>query len=581
MAYLEVKTPRGVTKVPLARTPISIGRLPENHVHFNDEGLSRRHCVVEPAGGGGWQVRDLASRNGTKVNGEKAPTVELAHGDTIRVGQLEIRYIDPEASTRKPVGVGVLDPAAARRARARATETERGATLDVEAATGAVTDEEARTDYERSLMKTIDSAAEKPFGLADIGLVDSRGTTLHHAGAAGIDRRHKGADEESESIRLFKLLLLACFRARATDLHVEPRREDTTVRMRVDGLMVTIATVSGDLSRRVLGVVKILCQIDTSLKAQVQDGHFSAAVAGRRVDYRVSLTPAVHGQKLVVRVLDAGNAPTRLHELGLLPWQYEKLKGMALRDAGLMLSTGPTGSGKTTTIYSCLREIDIDTRNCITIEDPVEYYLEGCTQVPVDHKQGHGFGQILRSVLRQDPDVIFVGEIRDAETATVATQASMTGHLVFSTVHARDTIGAIFRLLDLGVESYLVANSLGMTIAQRLIRLLCPGCKRGVRPTPAQVLKMGKHVSGLAQVYVPQGCSACLGTGYHGRRALFELMEVSEQIRDIILRKPTISDIRTALEGEHWISLQGFGLQLVAQGVTSVDEVDRVASSDT
>ncbi|MDA0802568.1 MAG: ATPase, T2SS/T4P/T4SS family [Planctomycetota bacterium] len=581
MAFLEVKTPRGITKLPLGGGPVTIGRLPENAVNFNDEGLSRKHCVIEPAPNGMWQVRDLGSRNGTKLNGERVATTELASGDTIRIGSLEIRFIDPKASSRKPVGVGVLDPEEAKRVRDRVAQAQRLATLDIESATTAVSDDEARTGYEQSLYKVIDAALEKPFGLEDIGLVDNRGTTVHHAGSAALERRGRVADSEAESIRLFKLLLLACFRSRATDLHVEPRRDETTVRIRVDGLMVSIATFAGDLSRRLLGVVKILCQIDTSLKAQVQDGHFSASVSGRRVDFRVSLTPALHGQKLVIRVLDSGNAPTRLHELGLLPWQFEKLKAMAQRDSGLMLSTGPTGSGKTTTIYSCLREIDIDSRNCITIEDPVEYYLEGCTQVPVDHKQGHGFGQILRSVLRQDPDVIFVGEIRDNETATVATQASMTGHLVFSTVHARDTIGAIFRLLDLGVESYLVANSLGVTIAQRLIRLLCPGCKRAVRPTPAQVLRMGKHVGGLKEVFVPQGCSACLATGYHGRRALFELMEVSEQVRDVILRKPTIADIRTALEGEHWISLQGFGMQLAAQGVTSVDEVDRVASSDS
>lgn len=577
MPYLEVKSPRGLTKVPLSRSSVAIGRLPENTIHFNDEGISRHHCVIEPAAGGGWQLRDLKSKNGTKLNGEKVPVGKLSNGDTIRLGQLEIRYIDPQQAASKPVGVGVLPSEVAERARAQAQQAERGATLDADVT---VAESGVSTEYEQSLLKVIEGAIEKPFGLADIALVDSRGSTIHHAGADGILRRGRGKDEEAESIRLFKLLLLACFRSRASDLHVEPRREDTVFRIRVDGLMVTIATVAGDLSRRLLGVVKVLCQIDTSLKAQVQDGHFSAQVGSRRVDFRVSLTPAVHGQKLVIRVLDSGNAPTRLHELGLLPWQYEKLKGMALRDSGLVLSTGPTGSGKTTTIYSCLREIDIESRNCVTIEDPVEYYLEGCTQIPIDHKQGHGFGQVLRSVLRQDPDVIFVGEIRDMETATVATQASMTGHLVFSTVHARDTIGAIFRLLDLGVESYLVANALGMTIAQRLIRLLCPACKRGVRPTPAQTLKMGKHVAGIAQVYVPQGCQACLGTGFHGRRALFELMEVSEQIRDIVLRKPTISDIRAALEGEHWVSLQGFGLGLVAQGLTSVDEVDRVASSD-
>ncbi|MDA1008727.1 MAG: ATPase, T2SS/T4P/T4SS family [Planctomycetota bacterium] len=583
MAFLEVKTPRGITKVQLSRTPVTVGRLSENAINFNDDGLSRRQCVVEPDPTGGWQVRDLQSRNGTKLNGQKVFVGHLSNGDTIRIGPVAIRYINPEEVAANPVGIGALSPQAARRARESAAEAQDLSTIDADSRVMNVTAEESQTGYERTLMRIIESAPEKPFGEEDIGLVDCRGVTVHHATASGVTRKKGkgGGDESAESIRLFRLLLLACFRARATDLHVEPRQENAIIRLRVDGLMMPAAEVSGDLARRVLGVVKILCQIDTSLKVAVQDGHFSAMAAGKRVDYRVSLTPAVNGQKLVVRVLDSGNSPTRMHELGLLPWQYEKLRAMSVRDAGLMLATGPTGSGKTTTIYSCLREIDLDTRNGVTIEDPVEYYLEGCTQIPIDAKQGHGFGQILRSVLRQDPDVIFVGEIRDAETATVATQASMTGHLVFSTVHARDTIGAIFRLLDLGVESYLVANALGMTIAQRLIRLLCPACRKGIRPTSAQTLKMGRQISGIPEIYIPQGCSACLGSGYHGRRALFELMEITDRVRDVILRKPTISDIKQALEGDHFVSLQGFGIQLVAQGITSMDEVDRVASGDS
>jgi general secretion pathway protein E len=288
----------------------------------------------------------------------------------------------------------------------------------------------------------------------------------------------------------------------------------------------------------------------------------------------------MQGQKLVVRVLDSSNAPSRLHELGLVPWMYEKLRSIATKDAGLLLACGPTGCGKTTTLYSCIREIDVEQRNAITIEDPVEYYLEGCTQIPVDHKQGSTFGNILRSVLRQDPDVIFVGEIRDIETATVAMQAAMTGHLVYSTVHSKDTIGAIFRLLDLGVEAYLVANALNVILAQRLVRVLCETCKKPVKPTPAQNMKMGHHLDGVPEIFAPTGCRRCLRTGFTGRRALFELLEVTDTMRDVILKTPTIQGIREITDQGLFMTLQQFGFQLVSQGFTSIDEIDRVSGSE-
>jgi general secretion pathway protein E len=231
-------------------------------------------------------------------------------------------------------------------------------------------------------------------------------------------------------------------------------------------------------------------------------------------------------------------------------------------------------------LYSCLREIDVEQRNAITIEDPVEYYLEGCTQIPIDHDHGTTFHSILRSVLRQDPDVIFVGEIRDIETATVAMQASMTGHLVYTTVHAKDTIGAIFRLLDLGIEGPLVANALNLIVAQRLVRLLCPNCRKAVSPTPAQTLRMGQRIEGLSKIYVPQACKRCLGTGFYGRRALFELLEINDSIRDLIMKGPSIKGIREIAKQGLFTTLEEFGFNLVAEGHTTFDEIERVAGSE-
>ncbi|MBI1303011.1 MAG: FHA domain-containing protein [Phycisphaera sp.] len=550
MAFLEVKSPRWTRRIDFGSDPISVGRHPDNQIQFNDDGLSRKHCVFERRPDG-WWVQDLGSRNGTKVNGVRVANASLTAGDVVRVGNLEIRFMAPEAPASTAGRAG--------------------------GNTGAATVDESRQDatgYEAAIRRVCEAALSKQFGQSDIALVDARGTVLHAA---------SGANDAmpAESVRLMRLLLLACFRSRASDLHVEPKADKATVRIRVDGVMVTLVEdLPTEVFRRLIGVTRVLCQFDQSVKAEVLDGHFSVEVKQRRVDYRVSLTPAVHGMKLVLRVLDPANAPSRLHELGMLPWMYEKLRTVCNRDAGLVLACGPTGSGKTTTLYSCLREIDLEQRNAITIEDPVEYQIEGATQIPIDSKQGHTFGGLLRSILRQDPDVILVGEIRDAETANVAMQAAMTGHLVFSTVHARDTIGSVFRLLDLGVEGYLVANALDIVIAQRLVRVLCPTCRRQTAPTLAQQLKMGKGIEGMATIFEPVGCDYCLDTGYYGRRALFELLEMNDMLREVVLKQPTPQQLREVLKSGLFTSLQGYGFQLVMNGITSYDEVERVSGPE-
>ena len=618
MPFLEVKGGPRPRRIKLDGSTVSIGRLADNVVAEDDSSLSRKHCVIEFVEGA-WQVRDLQSRNGTRVNGGKISKKRLAHLDVIRIGKLEIHFVSPEEAV---LNAGpkesqtdtnpALDQVAPENlnddilpsiplSRVEKSKQERprpkvalpglqpsptsddvsehflpvANTIDIDL-NSIVGAGHMGSDPESRLRKICDEAPEKPFAASDISLVDMRGQIVHQAAEMGGD----DDDDASESIRVFRLVLLTALRSRASDVHVEPRMDRATIRLRVDGMMVLASEIPLDLLRRLLGMVKILCQIDTSQKSQVQDGHFSTLTKGQRVDFRVSLTPAVHGQKLVLRVLDTSNSPTRLHELGVLPWMYEKLRTMANRDSGMVLACGPTGSGKTTTLYSCLREIDVETRNAITIEDPVEYYLEGCTQIPIDHKQGNTFATILRSVLRQDPDVIFVGEIRDIETAQVAMQAAMTGHLVYSTVHSRDSMGAIFRLLDLGVESYLVANAINLIVAQRLCRSLCLNCRKAVRLSSQQLLKMGRVVDGMPSIFSPVGCGKCLGTGYRGRRALLELLEFSDGVRDVVLKRPTISDLRNVLAQGHYITLQKFGYQLVSQGVTSFEEIERVAGGD-
>jgi len=255
----------------------------------------------------------------------------------------------------------------------------------------------------------------------------------------------------------------------------------------------------------------------------------------------------------------------------------DRIRKTCSQSQGMLLSCGPTGSGKTTTLYNCLRTVDREKKNVITIEDPVEYQLEGCTQIPINEKRGNTFHSMLRSVLRQDPDVILLGEIRDEETARTAMQAAMTGHLVFSTLHAKDTISAVFRLLDLKVEPYLVANALELILAQRLVRVLCDSCKRPVDVKPGQATRIGRFLGGATRVYVPVGCRACLKTGYRGRMALFELLEFNDDLRDVILTNQSIHAMRQVIEQGLFTTLQQSGWKLAAAGVTSLDEVDRVA----
>jgi general secretion pathway protein E len=300
----------------------------------------------------------------------------------------------------------------------------------------------------------------------------------------------------------------------------------------------------------------------------------------RRVDYRVSFAPALHGQKLVIRILDTANAPLRIADLQLPAWMYEELGSAIRHDSGMVLVAGPTGSGKTTSLYALIRSIETNRRNVVTIEDPVEIQIEDVTQIPVDEAHEKGFSQLLRSVLRQDPDVLLVGEVRDGETARIAMQAAITGHLVLSTIHTKDTIGTIFRLLDLGIEPYLVGQGLHVVLAQRLARKLCAYCKKPATPTPEQRAAMGAAGTDVAKIFTPHGCLKCLGTGFAGRQAIFELLKVNDQLRDVILKSPSMQDIQAVLAQSKFVPLSQVSYQLVAQGICSFEEIDRLVGRE-
>lgn len=387
-----------------------------------------------------------------------------------------------------------------------------------------------------------------------------------------------GHADSGDGIQTLGLLVMIGYQARSTDIHLEPKVDGYDARMRIDGMLVPIAQMPRDVASRVAGVVKVLCEIDFAGQLGIQEGSFSATAPGRRTDFRVSFTPSIHGQKLAIRILDAANAPQSLEDLGAPKSLITRLNSVMLQNAGMILVCGPTGSGKSTTLYSLIRSIDRSSRNVMTIEDPVEYRIEGVTQSSVDAERGKNFSDMLRALLRQDPDVLLLGEIRDAESARISMQATMTGHLVLSTVHAQDTVNTIFRLLDLGADPNLVASSLNMVLAQRLVRVLCPKCRKRRSPTPHEKQRLGELARDF--IYEPSGCASCLGTGYFGRRALFELLETNDRLKDVMLKGPTLLELKAAAKGPGFVTLRRDGYRLIAQGVTTFSEVDRVIGVD-
>ena len=560
-AYLDITSAEGQRQVPIADQPLTIGRHSSNQVQITDQRASRYHCVIEKTGEG-LVIRDLDSSNGTKVNGRVIKSVRIGDGDVVQIGATLLKVVAPQPAGARPTPQRVA-----------AAPTSNG-DEDFDVVEVEIEDEEdeqedlSHLSYEQQLVRMADSLADKKFHENAIALINARGELAHPS-------RNAPGKEGREAVGILRLILLICFRSRASDIHVEPKQEDFSVRIRTDGSMVDVVRLPKEIGVKLTSLVKILCDIDISQRSIVQEGHFSCNVQERRVDYRVSFAPAMFGQKLVVRILDTANTPYHVWDLQLPDWMYDQVMTAVKGDAGMVLVCGPTGSGKTSTLYAVIRDIDVNERNVVTIEDPIEIQLEGVTQIPVAEDRGNTFATLLRSVLRQDPDAILVGEVRDPETARTALQAAITGHLVFSTVHARDTVGTIFRLLDLGVEPYLVASGLQLVLGQRLVRMLCPACKQAVRPTADQLTRMGEAGQGVTRIYSAKGCPRCMNIGYSGRRAVFELLKINDAMRDVIMKAPTLTDLQKAMEGVKFVKLAQSAYQLVAQGITSIDEVER------
>jgi type IV pilus assembly protein PilB len=393
--------------------------------------------------------------------------------------------------------------------------------------------------------------------------------------------------EEAPIVRLANLIINQAIADGASDIHIEPRRADVKVRIRMDGVMHEVMSLPKKVQAPLISRFKIMSEMDIAEKRVPQDNRIAAVVGGKPYDFRVSTLPTVHGEKVVMRVLDRGSVNIGLGKLGFLPDTLTSLEDVIQRTFGIILITGPTGSGKSTTLYSILNKINNGDTNIITIEDPVEYELEGINQCNVNVKAGMTFAAGLRAMLRQDPDIIMVGEMRDTETATIAMEAALTGHLVLSTLHTNDAASAPTRLIDMGVEPFLIASSIIAVLAQRLVRTVCPKCKEEYEATREALLRygfpvpeeVGSETGGMIHIFRAGACDACRKTGYKGRTGVHELLRVSDPIRDEILRKSAAHSIRQIAVSEGMRTLQEDAVQKILLGQTTVDEVLRVIYS--
>jgi general secretion pathway protein E len=387
-------------------------------------------------------------------------------------------------------------------------------------------------------------------------------------------------DASSDNVRAAQQMLIAAMKRGATDIHFEPHEKEYHVRYRVDGVLQDIGTMTAHAGKGVISALKVVSDMDIAERRRPQDGTFAAVFEKAKYDIRAASTPTSYGEKMVMRLLNSsgGVMQAGLANIGLRSQILEQLRQVIHKPYGMFLVTGPTGSGKTTTVYASLSEIDRLQHNITTIEDPVEYRLDGVTQIAVNSQAGVTFAAILRSVLRQDPDVLLVGEIRDKETAEIACQAALTGHFVFTTLHANDTVATITRMLDLGLDPMLIQTAVTAVLGQRLARKLCPECKEGYPPPPDLLKRFGVKPGAIPQIYREKGCGACGGSGYKGRLGLHELMVMNDDIRKLITAEPDINELKVAARKSGTRSLQTDGMMKVFKGLTSVNEIVRVTT---
>ncbi|MDZ7372336.1 MAG: type II secretion system ATPase GspE [candidate division KSB1 bacterium] len=385
--------------------------------------------------------------------------------------------------------------------------------------------------------------------------------------------------EEGPIIKLVNLILEQAVQDGASDIHVEPLEDRVRIRYRIDGVLHEVHSAPKAVQLALTSRLKILSDLNIAERRVPQDGRFRLHLQNREIDFRVSTLPTAFGEKVVLRILDKKKT-IRLHELGLDERELAILRSLLKRPHGMILVTGPTGSGKTTTLYAALMELDRNSKNIVTLEDPIEYQLEGVSQSQVNPKIGLTFAAGLRSILRQDPDIVMVGEIRDLETAQISVQAALTGHLLLSTLHTNDAAGAVTRLIDMGVEPYLIASSVQGVVAQRLLRRVCPNCAEPWKP-PAELLEsLQVSLDPDVQFVRGKGCIGCKQLGYKGRIAIYEILVMDDELRELVLRRAPSTEIRNLAIRKGMRTLREAGLRKAAEGITTLDEVFRVTQLD-
>jgi general secretion pathway protein E len=394
------------------------------------------------------------------------------------------------------------------------------------------------------------------------------------------DRVRTRQVENSKGYLAAKELVYDAILRRSTDIHLEPKEDEMSVRLRIDGVMYPTEPFDRVVGDAVMNIFKVLGGMDITEKRRGQDGSFGAKLEQRQIDFRAATQGTRHGEKLSLRILDQSSSVNSLAGLGMRKKMQDSMRQIVHQPHGLLLSCGPTGAGKSTTLYAALRDVDAYQLNVITVEDPIEYKMANVNQIEINTKAGQTFATSLRSILRQDPDVLMIGEIRDGETAGIACQAANTGHMVFSTVHANDSITAVFRMLELGAEPFMVANSLSAVLGQRLVRRLCKECREAYKP-PRDILERLEIPSDrIDQFFRPPAstaelCPECNGLGYVGRTGVFELLVINDELRDLIRDKAAASKIKLAAKRNGMLTMKQEGIRLLAQGITSVEELER------
>ena len=383
------------------------------------------------------------------------------------------------------------------------------------------------------------------------------------------------SEDDAPIIRLLNAILAESLKENASDIHIEPYEKESLVRFRLDGVLSTVLSPSAQITPLLISRIKVMSKLDIAEKRLPQDGRMSVKLGGRSIDLRISTMPSSHGERVVMRLLDKDAGKLQVDDLGMPSATSAQLDDLIRRPHGIILVTGPTGSGKTTTLYAALQQMDRQGRNIMTVEDPVEYDLPGISQTQINLRAGMTFARGLKAILRQDPDVILIGEIRDGETAEIATQSSLTGHLVLSTLHTNTAAGAITRLQDLGVDSFLLASTIRGILSQRLLRKLCRHCRQPVEPNEFNRDLLKLEVG--HKIYEAAGCEKCNSTGYAGRQALFELVSVDAQLQTLIHENAGEIELESKIR-EHVPSIREAGFSLVRDGMTTIEEVLRVTS---